>query len=145
MGKNPSTEGVQRDLLPLIEGTTVSTKLGDINTSHILFVCAGAFHLTKPHDLMPELLGRLPNRIALRPLTKGDFREILTRVECNLLLQQKLLMKAEGIDIEFKDSAVELICSSMSRITSIRGNKPVCREYRSEKADGSHRKDRRRN
>ena len=111
-GRNPSSEGVQRDLLPLIEGTTISTKYGDINTTNILFICAGAFSSSKPSDMMPELLGRLPNRIALQPLTKSDFRKILTQVENNLLIQYQKLLETEGISLKFTDDAVDLICSS---------------------------------
>ena len=84
-GKSPSTDGVQRDLLPLIEGTTITTKFGDVSTNHILFICSGAFSNSKPSDLMPELLGRLPLQINLKALTKKDFEKILTGVEYNLL------------------------------------------------------------
>ena len=109
-GRSPSTEGVQRDLLPLIEGTTVTTKFGDINTSHILFVCSGAFSNSKPSDLMPELLGRLPLQINLKPLTRKDFEVILTGIEFNLLSQHKQLMKTEGIDIDFSADGIKRIC-----------------------------------
>lgn len=111
-GRNPSSEGVQRDLLPLIEGTTITTKNGDVNTTNILFICAGAFSISKPTDIMPELLGRLPNRIQLQPLTKKDFKKILTGVENNLVFQYQKLMQTEGISLTFTDDAIDLICSS---------------------------------
>ena len=111
-GRNPSSEGVQRDLLPLIEGTTISTKYGDVNTTNILFICAGAFSTTKPTDMMPELLGRLPNRINLQSLTRKDFKKILTEVENNLIFQYQKLMETEGISMKFTDDAIDLICSS---------------------------------
>ena len=110
MGRSPSTEGVQRDLLPLIEGTSITTKLGEISTSNILFICAGAFSSVKETDLMPELLGRLPVRIKLQPLTRSDYKKILTEVDHNLLQQYRLLLKAEAIDIEFTESGIDSIC-----------------------------------
>lgn len=109
-GRSPSTEGVQRDLLPLIEGTTINTKFGDVNTNHILFICSGAFSNSKPSDLMPELLGRLPLQIALKALTKKDFEQILTKVEFNLLHQNKELLKTEGINVDFTQDAIVRIC-----------------------------------
>ena len=109
-GKSPSSEGVQRDLLPLIEGTTITTKFGDVNTNHILFICSGAFSSSKPSDLMPELLGRLPLQISLKALTKKDFEKILTGVEYNLLHQHKELLKTEGISVDFDAEAVLRIC-----------------------------------
>lgn len=109
-GRSPSTEGVQRDLLPLIEGTVITTKFGDVDTSHILFVCSGAFSNSKPSDLMPELLGRLPLQIKLKALTRKDFEKILTGIEFNLLHQHKELLKTEGIDIEFTQDGIERIC-----------------------------------
>lgn len=109
-GRSPSTEGVQRDLLPLIEGTTIQTKFGDVSTNHILFVCSGAFNNTKPSDLMPEFLGRLPLQINLKALTRKDFEQILTGVEYNLLHQHKELLKTEGLDIEFTQEGIERIC-----------------------------------
>lgn len=111
-GKSPSSEGVQRDLLPLIEGTVVNTRFGDVNTSNILFICAGAFHSCKTTDMMPELLGRLPNRISLKSLTKSDFKKILTEIDNNLLIQYQKLLEVEGLKVEFTPEAVELICSS---------------------------------
>ena len=101
---------MQRDLLPLIEGTTISTKFGDVNTSHILFICAGAFSNSKPSDLMPELLGRLPVKINLSALTRHEFKKILTLVEFNLIEQQIKLMETENIKIEFNEEALDNIC-----------------------------------
>jgi ATP-dependent HslUV protease ATP-binding subunit HslU len=109
-GRNPSSEGVQRDLLPIIEGTTISTKAGDINTTNILFICAGAFSFSKPTDLMPELLGRLPNRISLRSLNRHDFRKILSEVENGLIFQYQQLLSTEGISVEFTADALDMIC-----------------------------------
>ncbi|EFJ50719.1 hypothetical protein VOLCADRAFT_120588 [Volvox carteri f. nagariensis] len=103
---DPSSEGVQRDLLPIIEGSVVSTKHGNINTDHILFICAGAFHSVKPSDLMAELQGRLPIRVELKPLTRHDFYRILTEPEYNLIKQQQVLLAAEGVDLEFTPEAL---------------------------------------
>ncbi len=104
-----SREGVQRDLLPLIEGTTVSTKYGMVKTDHILFICSGAFHLAKPSDLLPELQGRLPIRVELKALTKEDFVRILTEPEANLIEQYTALLKTENFDLEFEKEAIEKI------------------------------------
>ena len=106
-GGDVSREGVQRDLLPLIEGTTVSTKHGTVKTDHILFVCSGAFHLAKPSDLLPELQGRLPIRVELQPLTQEDFRRILTEPQASLIKQYKALMATEEIELTFTDDAIE--------------------------------------
>ncbi|GLC73689.1 hypothetical protein PLESTF_001408600 [Pleodorina starrii] len=103
---DPSSEGVQRDLLPIIEGSVVSTKHGNVNTDHILFICAGAFHSVKPSDLMAELQGRLPIRVELKPLTRHDFYRILTEPEYNLIKQQQVLLAAEGVDLEFTPEAL---------------------------------------
>ncbi|AHK16771.1 MULTISPECIES: HslU--HslV peptidase ATPase subunit [Thalassolituus] len=105
-GGDVSREGVQRDLLPLIEGCTVSTKYGMIKTDHILFVASGAFHLAKPSDLIPELQGRLPIRVELKALTPNDFERILTEPNASLTVQYKALMKTEGVDIDFTADAV---------------------------------------
>lgn len=105
-GGDVSREGVQRDLLPLIEGTTVSTKYGMVKTDHILFIASGAFHYAKPSDLLPELQGRLPIRVELRALQEDDFRRILTDTEASLLKQYKALMGTENIDLEFTEDAV---------------------------------------
>ena len=104
-----SREGVQRDLLPLIEGTTVSTKHGPVKTDHILFIASGAFHLAKPSDLLPELQGRLPIRVELSPLSREDFRRILTDTEASLIKQYIALMKTEGVNLEFTADAIDAI------------------------------------
>jgi len=103
----PSREGVQRDLLPLVEGTTVATKYGSIKTDHILFIASGAFHVSKPSDLLPELQGRLPIRVELRALDKQDFRRILTETEASLIKQYIALMQTEGVTLEFTDDAID--------------------------------------
>ncbi len=103
----PSREGVQRDLLPLVEGTTVATKYGPIKTDHILFIASGAFHVSKPSDLLPELQGRLPIRVELRALEKEDFRRILTETEASLIKQYVALMKTEGVELVFTDDAID--------------------------------------
>jgi ATP-dependent HslUV protease ATP-binding subunit HslU len=108
-GGDVSREGVQRDLLPLIEGTTVSTKYGPVKTDHILFIASGAFHLAKPADLLPELQGRLPIRVELAPLTRADLRRILTEPEHNLLAQYSALMGTEGVTLEFAEDAVNAL------------------------------------
>ncbi len=106
MGAEVSREGVQRDLLPLVEGTTVNTRHGQVKTDHILFVAAGAFSRNKPADLMPELQGRFPIRVKLKDLTEDDFRRILTEPNNALTVQQVALLKTEGVEIEFADDAV---------------------------------------
>lgn len=117
-GKNPdvSREGVQRDLLPLIEGTTVTTKHGMVRTDHILFIASGAFHVSKPSDLLPELQGRLPIRVELKPLTKEDFYRILCEPEANLIIQYKELMKTENFTLEFEDDAIREIAALAAEI-----------------------------
>ena len=108
-GGDVSREGVQRDLLPLIEGTTVSTKHGMIKTDHILFICSGAFHLCKPSDLLPELQGRLPIRVELSALTHDDFVRILTEPEANLIEQYQALLATENFTLEFEPEAIDKI------------------------------------
>ncbi|SOD98866.1 ATP-dependent protease ATPase subunit HslU [Caenispirillum bisanense] len=108
-GGDVSREGVQRDLLPLIEGTTVATKHGTVKTDHILFIASGAFHLAKPSDLLPELQGRLPIRVELQALSKDDFKRILTEPEASLIKQYKALMQTEGVTLDFQDDAVDAI------------------------------------
>jgi ATP-dependent HslUV protease ATP-binding subunit HslU len=103
----PSREGVQRDLLPLVEGTTVATKYGPVKTDHILFIASGAFHVAKPSDLLPELQGRLPIRVELRALEKEDFRRILTETEASLIKQYIALMETEGVKLTFTDDAID--------------------------------------
>ena len=108
----PSREGVQRDLLPLIEGTTVATKYGPVKTDHILFIASGAFHVSKPSDLLPELQGRLPIRVELRPLTKEDFVRILTETEASLIKQYVSLMATEGVALNITDDAIDSIAET---------------------------------
>ena len=105
----PSREGVQRDLLPLVEGTTVATKYGQIKTDHILFIASGAFHVSKPSDLLPELQGRLPIRVELRALEKEDFVRILTETEASLIKQYIALMATEGVTLSFTDDAIDAL------------------------------------
>jgi ATP-dependent HslUV protease ATP-binding subunit HslU len=109
VGGDVSREGVQRDLLPLIEGTTVSTKHGAVKTDHILFIASGAFHLSKPSDLLPELQGRLPIRVELNALSRDDMRRILTDTEAALIKQYVALMKTEGVTLEFTEDAIDAI------------------------------------
>lgn len=117
-GKNPdiSREGVQRDLLPLIEGTTVPTKHGLVKTDHILYIASGAFHVAKPSDLLPELQGRLPIRVELKALTKDDFYQILTEPEANLVMQYKELLKTENVTLEFDDDALREIAALCAEV-----------------------------
>lgn len=109
VGGDVSREGVQRDLLPLIEGTTVNTKHGPVKTDHILFIASGAFHVSKPSDLLPELQGRLPIRVELQALTRDDFRRILTEPEASLIKQYVALMQTEGVTLEFTDDAIDAL------------------------------------
>jgi ATP-dependent HslUV protease ATP-binding subunit HslU len=111
-GADVSREGVQRDLLPLIEGTTVSTKYGPVKTDHVLFIASGAFHVAKPSDLLPELQGRLPIRVELKALTRDDFRRILTEPEANLIRQTQALMATEGLTVTFTPDAVEALADA---------------------------------
>ena len=106
-----SREGVQRDLLPLIEGTTVATKHGSVKTDFILFIASGALHLAKPSDLLPELQGRLPNRVELQALSRNDFKRILTEPEHSLIKQYKALLETEGITLNFLDEAIETLAN----------------------------------
>ncbi len=108
-GGSVSREGVQRDLLPLIEGTTVATKYGPIKTDHILFIASGAFHVAKPSDLLPELQGRLPIRVELKALTVDDFRRILSDTEASLLRQYKALLATEGVELDFTADGIDAI------------------------------------
>jgi ATP-dependent HslUV protease ATP-binding subunit HslU len=118
IGADVSREGVQRDLLPLIEGTTVSTKHGTVKTDHILFIASGAFHISKPSDLLPELQGRLPIRVELKPLTRDDFRRILTETEASLIKQYVALMATEGVTLEFTDDAIDAIADVAVAVNS---------------------------
>ncbi len=118
VGGDVSREGVQRDLLPLIEGTTVSTKHGPVKTDHILFIASGAFHVSKPSDLLPELQGRLPIRVELRALTREDFRRILTDTEASLIKQYIALMGTEGVTLQFTDDAIDAIADIAVSVNS---------------------------
>jgi ATP-dependent HslUV protease ATP-binding subunit HslU len=109
LGAGVSREGVQRDLLPLVEGTTVATKYGPVKTDHILFIASGAFHVSKPSDLLPELQGRLPIRVELRALEKDDFRRILTETEASLIKQYVALMQTEGVTLDFTEDAIDAL------------------------------------
>ncbi|WP_269749858.1 ATP-dependent protease ATPase subunit HslU [Roseococcus microcysteis] len=117
-GGDVSREGVQRDLLPLIEGTTVNTRHGPVRTDFILFVASGAFHLSKPSDLLPELQGRLPIRVELKALTRDDFRRILTEPEHSLLKQASALMATEGVELVFLDEAVDALADLAAEINA---------------------------
>jgi ATP-dependent HslUV protease ATP-binding subunit HslU len=117
-GADVSREGVQRDLLPLIEGTTVATKYGSIKTDYILFVASGAFHMAKPSDLLPELQGRLPIRVELNALTRDDFRRILTEPENSLIRQYRALMGTEEVTLEFTDEAIDALADLAAEINS---------------------------
>jgi ATP-dependent HslUV protease ATP-binding subunit HslU len=118
VGADVSREGVQRDLLPLIEGTTVATKHGAVKTDHILFIASGAFHLAKPSDLLPELQGRLPIRVELKPLVSGDFKRILIEPEASLIKQYRALMATEGLTLDFLDEAIDEIANLAERINA---------------------------
>src|ERR1700754_136948 len=117
-GGDVSREGVQRDLLPLIEGTTVSTKHGAVKTDHILFIASGAFHIANPSDLLPELQGRLPIRVELQALTREDFRRILTEPEASLVKQYKALMLTEGVNLTFSEDAIDAIADIAVSVNS---------------------------
>lgn len=121
-GPDISRQGVQRDLLPIIEGSTVNTRHGPVKTDHILFVAAGAFHTAKPSDLMPELQGRLPIRVELDDLTKDDFRRILTEPENALTRQQIALMATEGVQIRFTEDAIEALASTAAQVNQTAEN-----------------------
>ncbi|MCC6467566.1 MAG: ATP-dependent protease ATPase subunit HslU [Alphaproteobacteria bacterium] len=118
MGADVSREGVQRDLLPLIEGTSVPTKHGTVKTDHILFIASGAFHLAKPSDLLPELQGRLPIRVELQALKKDDFKRILTEPEASLIKQYKALLKTEDVELDFREDGIDAIAELATQINS---------------------------
>jgi len=118
VGGDVSREGVQRDLLPLIEGTTVSTKYGPIKTDHILFIASGAFQLAKPSDLLPELQGRLPIRVELDALTSDDFKKILREPDNSLIKQYKALLKTENVDLEFSEDGIDTIANIATEVNS---------------------------
>ena len=118
VGGDVSREGVQRDLLPLIEGTTVSTKYGPVKTDHILFIASGAFQLAKPSDLLPELQGRLPIRVELDPLTSEDFKRILREPDNSLIKQYKALLKTEKVELEFTEDGINTIANIATEVNS---------------------------
>jgi ATP-dependent HslUV protease ATP-binding subunit HslU len=118
IGADVSREGVQRDLLPLIEGTTVATKHGSVKTDHILFIASGAFHLAKPSDLLPELQGRLPIRVELKALDREDFRRILTEPEASLIKQYTALLATEGVTLDFRPEAIDEIARLAEQINA---------------------------
>ena len=118
VGGDVSREGVQRDLLPLIEGTTVNTKYGPVKTDHILFIASGAFQLAKPSDLLPELQGRLPIRVELSALNENDFKRILKEPDNSLIKQYKALLKTEDIDLEFKEDGIDMLAKLSTEINS---------------------------
>ena len=117
-GADVSREGVQRDLLPLIEGTTVSTKYGTVKTDHILFIASGAFHIAKPSDLLPELQGRLPIRVELKALSRDDFKRILVEPEASLIKQYTALMGTENVELIFTDDAIEEIANLAAEVNA---------------------------
>jgi ATP-dependent HslUV protease ATP-binding subunit HslU len=117
-GADVSREGVQRDLLPLIEGTTVATKHGSVKTDHILFIASGAFHIARPSDLLPELQGRLPIRVELASLTEEDFKRILTDTEASLIKQYVALLAAEGVSLSFSDDAIAAIARIAAQVNA---------------------------
>jgi len=118
IGADVSREGVQRDLLPLIEGTTVATKHGAVKTDHVLFIASGAFHIAKPSDLLPELQGRLPIRVELKPLTRDDLRRILTEPDASLIRQYKALLKTEGVVLDFTPDAIDELAALAEEINT---------------------------
>ena len=118
VGGDVSREGVQRDLLPLIEGTTVSTKYGPIKTDHILFIASGAFQLAKPSDLLPELQGRLPIRVELEALTSDDFKRILKEPDFSLIKQYVALLKTENVDLEFSEDGLITLQTLASEVNT---------------------------
>jgi len=118
VGGDVSREGVQRDLLPLIEGTTVSTKYGTIKTDHVLFIASGAFQLAKPSDLLPELQGRLPIRVELDALNSDDFKRILKEPDNSLIKQYKALLKTENVDLEFSEDGIDMIANLAYEVNS---------------------------
>jgi ATP-dependent HslUV protease ATP-binding subunit HslU len=117
-GSDVSREGVQRDLLPLIEGTTVATKHGPVRTDHVLFIASGAFHMAKPSDMLAELQGRLPIRVELDALTRDDFKRILTEPENSLIRQYKALMETEDVRLDFAEEAIDALADLSAEINS---------------------------
>jgi len=121
-GPDVSREGVQRDILPIIEGSTVSTKHGPVKTDHVLFICAGAFHMSKPSDLIPELQGRLPIRVELKSLTRADFVKILKETEASLIRQTQALLNTEGLDVTFTDDGLDAIAEVAAAVNERQEN-----------------------
>ena len=121
-GADVSREGVQRDILPIIEGSTVSTKYGPVKTDHVLFICAGAFHMSKPSDLIPELQGRLPIRVELKSLTRADFVKILKETEVSLVRQYQALLASEGVEVEFTDDGLDGIAEIAATVNEQQEN-----------------------
>ncbi|MBY7649051.1 MAG: HslU--HslV peptidase ATPase subunit [Candidatus Liberibacter europaeus] len=121
-GMGVSREGVQRDLLPLVEGATVSTKCGPVNTEHILFIASGAFHVSRPSDLLPEMQGRFPVRVHLKSLSRDDFRLILTETESNLILQYKELLKTEEVTLDFTEDSIDALADVAVNLNSTVGD-----------------------
>jgi ATP-dependent HslUV protease ATP-binding subunit HslU len=117
-GVDVSREGVQRDILPIVEGSKVNTRYGIVDTAHILFIAAGAFHISKPSDLIPELQGRFPLRVELKELSKDDFRQILTQPKNALIKQYIELLKTEGVTLDFSDKAIDKIAEIAEEINS---------------------------
>jgi ATP-dependent HslUV protease ATP-binding subunit HslU len=115
-GPDVSREGVQRDILPIVEGTTVNTRYGMVRTDHILFIAAGAFHVSKPSDLIPELQGRFPIRVELESLTIEDFKRILTEPKNSLIKQYRALLETEGIDLDFTQDAIDSVAQFAGRV-----------------------------
>ena len=116
-GPDVSREGVQRDILPIVEGATVNTKYGPVKTDHILFIAAGAFHVSKPSDLIPELQGRFPIRVELQSLTVDDFRKILTEPNQSLVKQYTSLLSTDGVELEFTDDGIDAIADHATAST----------------------------
>jgi ATP-dependent HslUV protease ATP-binding subunit HslU len=128
-GADVSRQGVQRDLLPIVEGTTVQTKYGYVKTDHILFVAAGAFHRVKPSELMPELQGRFPIRVELQDLTKADFVRILTEPNSALTKQYQALLQTEGVQISFESDAIESLAEYAHQVNQSSQNIGARRLY----------------
>jgi len=122
VGADVSREGVQRDLLPLVEGSTVSTKYGPVKTDHILFIASGAFHLAKPSDLIPEMQGRFPIRVELSALSKDDFVRILTEPRAALTRQYVELMRTEGVELAFTDDAIDRLAAIAAEVNERQEN-----------------------
>ena len=121
-GPDVSRQGVQRDLLPVVEGTTVNTKHGPVKTDHILFIAAGAFHRSKPSDLMPELQGRFPIRVEMHDLTRDDFARILREPRASLIRQYQALLSTEGIALEFAEPAIEVMADLAFQVNQMTQN-----------------------